>query len=146
MEVHLSSYDHNHKKRFRDSQKVQQLGMRDERQRRDKLREEKEMARYAKLVEAQKHQEQSTQAGAASPAAAASAAAAAQVAPAAAVVAPVAPAATRVPAERSALKFGLSMKTKPGAVKKGFMSKKTAAPPQKLASVFGAHEEDEDQT
>ncbi|CAI5975424.1 unnamed protein product [Closterium sp. NIES-65] len=50
MEMHLSSYDHNHRKRFQETKKMQQQGVRDERQRREQLREEKELARYAKLV------------------------------------------------------------------------------------------------
>ncbi|CAI5520667.1 unnamed protein product [Closterium sp. Naga37s-1] len=53
MEMHLSSYDHNHRKRFQETKKMQQQGVRDERQRREQLREEKELARYAKLEDAE---------------------------------------------------------------------------------------------
>ncbi|GJP36374.1 hypothetical protein CLOM_g20886 [Closterium sp. NIES-68] len=149
METHLSSYDHNHKKRFQDTKKMQQLGVRDERQRREQLREEREMARYAKLVEAQKQQQGNSGLAPAAPAPAAAAPAAAAAIEAAASAAaapqPAAAATSAISTDRSALKFGLSMKSKPGAAKKGFFGKsKPVAPPKKLASVFGAEEDEEE--
>ncbi|GBG88820.1 hypothetical protein CBR_g48434 [Chara braunii] len=44
-EVHLSSYDHNHKKRFKEMRDLQAAKTRDDRIRREQRRAEKEMAR-----------------------------------------------------------------------------------------------------
>ncbi|KAL3684487.1 hypothetical protein R1sor_002509 [Riccia sorocarpa] len=46
-ETHLSSYDHNHKKRFKEMKEQQSSRTRDERQKKEQLREEKEMAKFA---------------------------------------------------------------------------------------------------
>ncbi|KAL3697972.1 hypothetical protein R1sor_012048 [Riccia sorocarpa] len=46
-ETHLSSYDHNHKKRFKEMKEQQSSQTRDERQKKEQLREEKEMAKFS---------------------------------------------------------------------------------------------------
>ncbi|KAK1294459.1 putative WRKY transcription factor 42 [Acorus calamus] len=52
-EVHLSSYDHNHRKRFKEMKEMHGAGSRDERQKREQLRQEKEMAKFAQMADAQ---------------------------------------------------------------------------------------------
>lgn len=54
-ETHLSSYDHNHKKRFKEMREQQTSRGRDDRQKREQLRHEKELQR---LAEAQRQQQQ----------------------------------------------------------------------------------------
>ncbi|GAQ80259.1 hypothetical protein KFL_000500110 [Klebsormidium nitens] len=51
-EAHLSSYDHNHKKRFRDM-KQQQAGPKDERIRREQVRAERELLKQQQRLSAQ---------------------------------------------------------------------------------------------
>ncbi|PIA60652.1 hypothetical protein AQUCO_00300283v1 [Aquilegia coerulea] len=48
-EVHLSSYDHNHRKRFKDMRDMHGSSSRDDRQKREQLRQEREMARFAQM-------------------------------------------------------------------------------------------------
>jgi len=49
-ESHLSSYDHNHRKRFKEMREMQSSsGSRDDRQKREQQREEKELAKIAQL-------------------------------------------------------------------------------------------------
>ncbi|XP_078444997.1 D111/G-patch domain-containing protein [Wolffia australiana] len=50
-EAHLSSYDHNHRKRFKEMKEMHGSSSRDERLRREQLRHEKEIARFAQLAE-----------------------------------------------------------------------------------------------
>lgn len=57
-EVHLSSYDHNHRKRFKEMREMQSGSSRDERQKREQLRQEKEMAKFAQIADAHKQQQQ----------------------------------------------------------------------------------------
>ncbi|KAH7436473.1 hypothetical protein KP509_05G021500 [Ceratopteris richardii] len=54
-ETHLSSYDHNHKKRFKEMKEQQTNRGRDERQKREQLRHEKELQR---LADAHRQQQQ----------------------------------------------------------------------------------------
>lgn len=56
-ETHLSSYDHNHRKRFKDMKDLQAVSGRDDRKKRELAREEKEVARLAQLAEAQRQQQ-----------------------------------------------------------------------------------------
>ncbi|KAI3911106.1 hypothetical protein MKW92_019397 [Papaver armeniacum] len=60
-EVHLSSYDHNHRKRFKEMREMQSGSSRDERQKREQLRQEKEMAKFAQIADAHKQQQQQQQ-------------------------------------------------------------------------------------
>eukprot|EP00246_Nothoceros_aenigmaticus_P014420 TRINITY_DN5454_c0_g1_i1.p1 TRINITY_DN5454_c0_g1~~TRINITY_DN5454_c0_g1_i1.p1 ORF type:complete len:102 (-),score=24.79 TRINITY_DN5454_c0_g1_i1:395-700(-) len=49
-ETHLSSYDHNHKKRFKTMRESQASNRsREDREKREQLRQEKEMAKFAQL-------------------------------------------------------------------------------------------------
>ncbi|MCO5587135.1 hypothetical protein L7F22_041082 [Adiantum nelumboides] len=54
-ETHLSSYDHNHKKRFKEMKEQQTNRSRDDRLKREQLRHEKELQ---KLLDAQRQQQQ----------------------------------------------------------------------------------------
>jgi len=57
-ETHLSSYDHNHRKRFKEMREMQSTGSRDDRQKRELIRQEKEMAKFTQMVDAQKQRQQ----------------------------------------------------------------------------------------
>ncbi|RCV32556.1 hypothetical protein SETIT_7G012400v2 [Setaria italica] len=57
-ESHLSSYDHNHRKRFKEMREMQSSsGSRDDRQKREQQREEKELAKIAQLADAHRKQQ-----------------------------------------------------------------------------------------
>ncbi|KAM7273219.1 hypothetical protein ACFE04_027883 [Oxalis oulophora] len=58
-EVHLSSYDHNHRKRFKEMREMHGSSSRDDRQKREQQRQEREMAKIA--ADARKHKEQQAQ-------------------------------------------------------------------------------------
>ncbi|XP_051212984.1 uncharacterized protein [Lolium perenne] len=62
-ESHLSSYDHNHRKRFKEMKEMQSSSNsnRDDRQKREQQREEKEMAKFAQLADAHRKQQQQKQ-------------------------------------------------------------------------------------
>ncbi|KAH7651240.1 beta-beta-alpha zinc fingers domain-containing protein [Dioscorea alata] len=60
-EVHLSSYDHNHRKRFKEMKEMHGGSSRDDRLKREQLREEKEMAKFAQLADAHKQRQQQQQ-------------------------------------------------------------------------------------
>ncbi|XP_065853923.1 uncharacterized protein [Euphorbia lathyris] len=57
-EVHLSSYDHNHRKRFKEMREMQGSSSRDDRQKRELQRQEREMAKFAQMADARKQQQQ----------------------------------------------------------------------------------------
>ncbi|CAH1449666.1 unnamed protein product [Lactuca virosa] len=57
-EGHLSSYDHNHRKRFKEMREMHGSSSRDDRQKREQLRQEKEMAKFAQMADAHKQQQQ----------------------------------------------------------------------------------------
>ncbi|KAF9595207.1 hypothetical protein IFM89_037793 [Coptis chinensis] len=57
-EVHLSSYDHNHRKRFKEMRDMHGSSNRDDRQKREQLRQEREMAKFAQIADAHKQQQQ----------------------------------------------------------------------------------------
>ncbi|PPD84999.1 hypothetical protein GOBAR_DD18071 [Gossypium barbadense] len=48
-EVHLSSYDHNHRKRFKEMREMHGSSSRDDRQKREQQRQEREMAKFAQI-------------------------------------------------------------------------------------------------
>ncbi|XP_071729745.1 uncharacterized protein [Rutidosis leptorrhynchoides] len=60
-EGHLSSYDHNHRKRFKEMKEMHGSSSRDDRQKREQLRQEKEMAKFAQMADAHKQQQQQQQ-------------------------------------------------------------------------------------
>ncbi|KAK8520252.1 hypothetical protein V6N13_031286 [Hibiscus sabdariffa] len=56
-EVHLSSYDHNHRKRFKEMREMHGSSSRDDRQKREQQRQEREMAKFAQMAGARKQQQ-----------------------------------------------------------------------------------------
>ncbi|XP_055816500.1 uncharacterized protein LOC129886018 isoform X2 [Solanum dulcamara] len=58
-EAHLSSYDHNHRKRFKEMREMHGSS-RDDRQKREQHRQEREMAKFAQMAANKKQQEQQT--------------------------------------------------------------------------------------
>ncbi|KAK4282681.1 hypothetical protein QN277_014028 [Acacia crassicarpa] len=56
-EAHLSSYDHNHRKRFKEMKDMHGSSSRDDRQKREQQRREREMAKFAQMADAQKQQQ-----------------------------------------------------------------------------------------
>ncbi|GAB2277320.1 hypothetical protein Dimus_012028 [Dionaea muscipula] len=62
-EAHLSSYDHNHRKRFKQMKEMHGSSSRDDRQKRELQRQEKEMAKFAQIADARKQQQELEQSG-----------------------------------------------------------------------------------
>ncbi|KAL8541946.1 hypothetical protein ACS0TY_002985 [Phlomoides rotata] len=91
-EAHLSSYDHNHRKRFKQMRDMHGSSSRDDRQKREQQRQEREMAKFLQMADAHKQQVQNQEETGSVPA------------PAAAT------SATAVQDQRKALKFGFSAK------------------------------------
>ncbi|CAN0897306.1 G patch domain-containing protein 8 [Linum grandiflorum] len=60
-EVHLSSYDHNHRKRFKEMKEMHGSSSRDDRQKRELQRQEREMAKFAQMADAHKQQQHQQQ-------------------------------------------------------------------------------------
>ncbi|KAL8114964.1 uncharacterized protein LOC141667787 [Apium graveolens] len=60
-EGHLSSYDHNHRKRFKEMREMHGSSSRDDRQKREQQRQEREMAKFAQMADAHKQQQQQLQ-------------------------------------------------------------------------------------
>lgn len=58
-EAHLSSYDHNHRKRFKEMREMHGSS-RDDRQKREQQRQEREMAKFTQMAANKKQQEQQT--------------------------------------------------------------------------------------
>ncbi|TMX05117.1 hypothetical protein EJD97_002165 [Solanum chilense] len=58
-EAHLSSYDHNHRKRFKEMREMHG-SRRDDRHKREQQRQEREMAKFAQMAANKKQQEQQT--------------------------------------------------------------------------------------
>nr|CAB3486403.1 unnamed protein product [Digitaria exilis] len=127
-ESHLSSYDHNHRKRFKEMREMQSSsGNRDDRQKREQQREEKELAKIAQLADAhRKQQQQQKQEKSEAPAES---------------VAPKKIAGPSNQDQRQALKFGFS-KMAPSKAPVGNASKKPKVL-TKVSSVFG-NDSDED--
>ncbi|RAL52727.1 hypothetical protein DM860_007495 [Cuscuta australis] len=57
-EAHLSSYDHNHRKRFKEMREMHESSSRDDRQKREQQRQEREMAKFAQMAGASKKQQE----------------------------------------------------------------------------------------
>ncbi|KAF8647699.1 hypothetical protein HU200_065338 [Digitaria exilis] len=124
-ESHLSSYDHNHRKRFKEMREMQSSsGNRDDRQKREQQREEKELAKIAQLADAHRKQQQQEK----------------SEAPAESV-APKKIAGPSNQDQRQALKFGFS-KMAPSKAPVGNASKKPKVL-TKVSSVFGNDSDDD---
>ncbi|XP_050223402.1 uncharacterized protein LOC126673342 isoform X2 [Mercurialis annua] len=124
-EVHLSSYDHNHRKRFKEMREMHGTSGRDDRLKREQQRQEKEMAKFAQMADARKQQQQQQHVEeAGSP----------QVSNSVRTATPLAD-----QDQRKALKFGFSSK---GGTSKS--SSSTAKKPKVVvASVFGNDSDEE---
>ncbi|RXH82101.1 hypothetical protein DVH24_036442 [Malus domestica] len=124
-EAHLSSYDHNHRKRFKEMKEMHGSSSRDDRQKREQQRQEKEMANADARKQQQQLQQQQEESG-------------------------PAPVSTELKSattladqdQRKALKFGFSSK---GATSKPKISFGSAAKKPKVgvASVFGNDSDEE---
>ncbi|EPS61467.1 hypothetical protein M569_13330, partial [Genlisea aurea] len=57
-EAHLSSYDHNHRNRFKQMKDMQGSSSRDDRQKREQQRQEREMAKFLQMADVHKQQQQ----------------------------------------------------------------------------------------
>ncbi|KAI9393805.1 hypothetical protein POPTR_005G002700v4 [Populus trichocarpa] len=57
-EAHLSSYDHNHRKRFKEMREMHGTSSRDDRRKRELQRQEREMAKFAQMADAHKQEQQ----------------------------------------------------------------------------------------
>lgn len=124
-EAHLSSYDHNHRKRFKEMREMHGSSSRDDRQKREQQRQEKEMAKFAQMADAQKLQQQQQkqeESGAV----------------AASTVRSVTALADQD--QRKALKFGFSAK---GGTSKNTTGNAAKKPKVTIASVFGNDSDDE---
>jgi len=113
-ETHLSSYDHNHKKRFKEMRESQGGRSRDERQKREQAREEKALAKVAQQAEAQRLQKEVKTAGSSG----------------------------AVEIARPTMKFGFGSKPVASKMSLGLATKKTKVV-SKVASVF-QNDSDED--
>uniref|UniRef100_A0A1J3IBB2 G patch domain-containing protein 8 n=1 Tax=Noccaea caerulescens TaxID=107243 RepID=A0A1J3IBB2_NOCCA len=119
-EGHLSSYDHNHKKRFKEMKEMHGASGRDDRKKRELQRQERELT---KMADARKqHQLQRNQPGDPENVPASS--------PATTTVAPLA-----VQDQRKTFKFGFSSKS--GTVSKSQPTSSNKKPKLAIASVFG---------
>ncbi|XP_031405374.1 G patch domain-containing protein 8 isoform X2 [Punica granatum] len=120
-EVHLCSYDHNHRKRFKEMKEMHGSTSRDERQKREQQRLEREMA---KIADAHKQKQQQEDDPGSTPA----------------------PTVTRAATaltdqeQRKALKFGFSSKSNSSKSSLGAATKK---PKVTVASIFGDDSDEE---
>ncbi|XP_047338064.1 G patch domain-containing protein 8 [Impatiens glandulifera] len=126
-EAHLSSYDHNHKKRFKEMREMHGASSRDDRQKREQQRQEKEMAKFTQMADARKQQQNDNKTDNNSPSITAAGNLATAVAD---------------QDQRKTLKFGFSSKIAPTKMSNSSSIKKKAKIP--IASVFG-NDSDEDQ-
>ncbi|KAL9141111.1 hypothetical protein ABFS82_14G081600 [Erythranthe guttata] len=127
-ETHLSSYDHNHRKRFKQMRDMHGSSSRDDRQKREQQRHEKEMAKFLQMADVHKQQQQQTQNQEES---------GTHPAPPA-----VTSSATKVTDQdqRKVLKFGFSAK---GSAVKSSVSNTTKKPKVAIASVFSNDSDEE---
>lgn len=122
-EAHLSSYDHNHRKRFKEMREMHGTSSRDDRQKRELQRQEREMAKFAQMADARKQEQQLQQQEESG---------SAQQKSATALV---------DQDQRKALKFGFSSK---GGFSKNSSAKAAKKPKSAVASVF-SNDSDEEQ-
>ncbi|XP_052194785.1 uncharacterized protein LOC127802799 [Diospyros lotus] len=125
-EAHLSSYDHNHRKRFKEMREMHGSSGRDDRQKREQQRQEREMAKFAQIADARKQQQQQQDQEEQS-----------------AVVSSSTRSATALADQdqRKALKFGFS--SKGGTSKTSFASAAKKKPKAAVASVFSNDSDEE---
>ncbi|KAH9733825.1 G-patch domain-containing protein [Citrus sinensis] len=134
-EAHLSSYDHNHRKRFKEMREMHGTSSRDDRQKREQQRQEREMAKFAQMADAHKQQQEQKQRQQDQQQ---------QDEESGSVSVPTAPGTTTALAnqdQRKALKFGFSSK---GGTSKNTTGSAAKKPKVAVASVFG-HDSDEEQ-
>lgn len=134
-EAHLSSYDHNHRKRFKEMREMHGTSSRDDRQKREQQRQDREMAKFAQMADAHKQQQQQQkqqqdqqhqdeESG-----------------PAPVSTAPKTTTALANQDQRTALKFGFSSK---GGTSKNTIGSAAKKPKVAITSVFG-NDSDEEQ-
>ncbi|XP_057494363.1 uncharacterized protein LOC130779663 [Actinidia eriantha] len=126
-EAHLSSYDHNHRKRFKEMREMHGTSSRDDRQKREQQRQEREMAKFAQIIDARKQQQQQQDQEEQSGTAVASTASRNATALA-------------DQDQRKALKFGFSSK---GSTSKYSIGNAAKKPKVAVASVFGNDSDEE---
>lgn len=122
-EAHLSSYDHNHRKRFKQMKEMHGASSRDDREKREQLRQEREMAKFAQIAGARKQQQQEQS----------------EVSPASSTTTATALAEQE---QRQTLKFGFSSKVGTSKTSFGAIAKKPKVA-VKVSSVFGEESEEE---
>ncbi|KAM7478552.1 hypothetical protein LguiA_026765 [Lonicera macranthoides] len=122
-EGHLSSYDHNHRKRFKEMKELHGSSSRDDRQKREQQRQERELAKFAQLADAHKQQQQQQQEESGASAAVRSATALADQ------------------EQRKVLKFGFSSKV--GTSKSSVSNAAKKKPKVVVASVFNNDSDEE---
>ncbi|XWS64402.1 hypothetical protein CRYUN_Cryun05aG0001500 [Craigia yunnanensis] len=129
-EVYLSSYDHNHRKRFKEMREMHGSCCCDDRQKREQRRQEREMAKFAQMypiycafvISMQQQQQlcEESDPGTAS--------------------APITDTALADPDQQKALKFGFSSKS---STSKNAFGSSTKKPKVAVGSVFGNDSDDE---
>lgn len=126
-EAHLSSYDHNHRKRFKEMREMHGSSNRDDRQKREQQRQEREMAKFAQIADARNQQQQQQQE---------------QEESGKIPMSNVTRTATALAEgdQRKTLKFGFSTKPGPSKSSLGGAAKKPKVP---VASVFGNDSDEE---
>ncbi|CAN8255820.1 unnamed protein product [Cochlearia groenlandica] len=125
-EGHLSSYDHNHKKRFKEMKEMHGSSSRDDRKKREQQRQEREMTKMVDARKQQKLQQNQQEDPERAPVSL----------PAQTTAAPLV-----VQDQRKTLKFGFSSKT--GSISKSQPTSSIKKPKLPMASVFG-NDSDED--
>ncbi|XAR52760.1 hypothetical protein NMG60_11020997 [Bertholletia excelsa] len=125
-EAHLSSYDHNHRKRFKEMREMHGTSSRDDRQKREQQRQEREMAKFAQIADARKQQQQQEQQE--------------QVGPTPVSTAMRSATALADQDQRKTLKFGFSAK---GGMSKNPASTAAKKPKATVASVFSNDSDEE---
>ncbi|CAH8272344.1 unnamed protein product [Arabidopsis lyrata] len=125
-EGHLSSYDHNHKKRFKEMKEMHGASSRDDRKKREQQRQEREMTKMADARKQQQMQQNQQEIPENVPVST----------PAKTMVAPLA-----VQDQRKTLKFGFSSKS--GSISKSQPTSSTKKPKVAIASVFGNDSDEE---
>ncbi|KAG7556605.1 Zinc finger double-stranded RNA binding [Arabidopsis suecica] len=125
-EGHLSSYDHNHKKRFKEMKEMHGASSRDDRKKREQQRQEREMTKMADARKQQQMQQNQQEDPVNVPVST----------PDKTTVAPLA-----VQDQRKTLKFGFSSKS--GTISKSQPTSSTKKPKVAIASVFGNDSDEE---
>lgn len=131
-EAHLSSYDHNHRKRFKEMKEMHGTSSRDDRKKREQQRQEREMAKFAQMsADAHKQQQQQIQQEQEE----------SESAPGSAELRSATALADQD--QRKALKFGFSSKGGTSKTSFGSASKKPKVAKVAVASAFGNDSDEE---